>query len=798
MLNLNLNWVSDAIKLLQQWWPVVKSNFQTVQDAFNGHVGGTTDRHSAQDINYLGNAVGSTVKEGIDNTDAKIDNHVSGASEKHTAVNIDYAGNVEGTANVKDALDEVRRLINEVVVSASVDPEVALARINSVLNMEFATLKDVLEYLAGQGPGYTYEGKRFTINNPYRFGGVLSLKGQLHCHSTNSVGDGINTPESLVTAYKNAGYNFVSITDHDYATPDPGVPGITFIPGCEESGNRDVVVYNVSGQTNDYTVQSIIDYHRANNSISSIAHPSLCGSYTIDKYELSLYRDYNFIEVFNALADNTGEKQVDYALSNGNKVFLTAVDDCHNTETIFNKGWVIAKADENTLSSVLTSLRNGNFYASTGNDISVEVTGNIITASSTELSNISFIGRNGRILQTNNGVASASYTIKGDEMYVRIKSVKVSDSTCAWSNPVFVDCLDSRPLSDITPYYQSANKLINGNFDLWPKGVSFVYSSSAIFAANWGFYAASGGGVLPTISISRQADTNIDGSYWFHQVDVNGSGSSLGSGSGGGLYQLIHKGTKYLCGKGKTVTVSFYAKSNIPNKKLGVYLIQNYGTGGTPSGQETINGVNWTLTSQWVKYKHTFTTNTLLNKNFGSDNNDYLNLTLSHFWGTDVATRVGASEAETFVGAGNIGIRKIQLCAGDQDLPFVEKNDTLEAKASYEKSYDSNVAPGTPLAYGGIGRFFAHTSINANTVGTLYPNVSFEVEKKAISSMSIKLYALDGTPNAISVNEVTRTGATVPSGIFGTKGFSQINLDNTSAIPVSLGNLIEFHWEVQC
>lgn len=76
MLNLNLNWVSETIKTLAQWWPVVKSNFQSIQDNFNNHVSGTADKHAAEHVTYSGNATGSTVKEALDNTDTRIDNLV--------------------------------------------------------------------------------------------------------------------------------------------------------------------------------------------------------------------------------------------------------------------------------------------------------------------------------------------------------------------------------------------------------------------------------------------------------------------------------------------------------------------------------------------------------------------------------------------------------------------------------------------------------------------------------------------------------------------------------------------------
>lgn len=61
------------------------------------------------------------------------------------------------------------------------------------------------------------------------------FRGQLHCHSTNS--DGAQDPTTVVRTYRDAGYHFISLTDHNRVTADPGVSGILFIPGIEQAPN---------------------------------------------------------------------------------------------------------------------------------------------------------------------------------------------------------------------------------------------------------------------------------------------------------------------------------------------------------------------------------------------------------------------------------------------------------------------------------------------------------------------------------------------------------------------------------
>ena len=72
-------------------------------------------------------------------------NHVAGTADKHAAQDITYTGDFTGKTEVKAALDQAKTEIDLIVVSASIDPEVAFARESLVKAKTFVTLDARLE-----------------------------------------------------------------------------------------------------------------------------------------------------------------------------------------------------------------------------------------------------------------------------------------------------------------------------------------------------------------------------------------------------------------------------------------------------------------------------------------------------------------------------------------------------------------------------------------------------------------------------------------------------------------------------
>ncbi len=291
------------------------------------------------------------------------------------------------------------------------------------------------------------------------------------------------------------------------------------------------------------------------------------------------------------------------------------------------------------------------------------------------------------------------------------------------------------------------NAIINGLFNIFQERTVTTNPNNLQYVADQ-WQAHTGGGAPATITHSQQRllAGEIAGVFHHYRVNFDGAGTNP---SDFRTAQPILFGTRYLCGNGRKITVSFWARSSVAGKRLGVFLIQNYGTGGTPSAPEIINGSNVTLTSGWKKYSFTFETNTLLGKTFGSDNNDFLRVSLQYAWDASNQSRVGSSTPETFRAAGTIDFADVVVNAGEVALPSQPRSLSEElalCQFFWEKSYQYIVAPGSISAFAGA---IQQTTENGTNDGAVYDWTSFAARKR-VSSPTVTIYS----PSTGAVNVV--------------------------------------------
>jgi predicted metal-dependent phosphoesterase TrpH len=300
-----------------------------------------------------------------------------------------------------------------------------------------------------------------TLRNPWVQKNA-TYKGALHCHSTNSL-DAHLSPYNVSKAYSDQGFNFVAITDHNTLTSYTPVTGILALPGEEVSTSlvfpphsyKDlsghIVALNIKTTIKPWnTPQAEIDTINSQGGTAILAHPtSTVPTWFFSNETLKTLTNYSFIEITNSDAA-TAIKLYDKMLSNGKVVWAVGTDDAHTLTEVNMKGSVIVNADRLTIEDVMSSLRAGNFYVTTGRGdpatpgdariSSITVSGLTITVKVPEASTIQWITKDGVVAKASTDVLQGSYTVRGDEKYVRVMTTLSSnENKHAWSQPILID-----------------------------------------------------------------------------------------------------------------------------------------------------------------------------------------------------------------------------------------------------------------------------------------------------------------------------------------------------------------------
>lgn len=287
-------------------------------------------------------------------------------------------------------------------------------------------------------------------------------KGNLHTHS--NVSDGCLTPQSVCELYRDAGYDFLSLTDHfmeRYGYPVTDTTGyrtssFTTILGAElhtgatELGHLWHILavglpagfgHNLPGETGPQIAQRALDA----GAFVSVAHPAWYGLSEADVVSLG---DVHSIEIFNSTSADYNDKpdscyMLDLMLMRGRKYTAIATDDAHFKEERHDalRGWVNVKAQLNDPQELLDALKAGAFYSSTGPtiyDISIE--GDSLRVHCSPAERIFLTGYGPKALHTHgHGVRHAEFRISDfrDTPFLRV-TVRDSRGGRAWSNPIWL------------------------------------------------------------------------------------------------------------------------------------------------------------------------------------------------------------------------------------------------------------------------------------------------------------------------------------------------------------------------
>ncbi len=241
-------------------------------------------------------------------------------------------------------------------------------------------------------------------------------KANLHSHSRHS--DGGSFPEEMKAAYKKHGYDILAITDHSIFIPHNDLTDENFLMlngleyecvdwgktdrhchFCAIAGSKETVLqpmyhrseYVWAGGIEARKLvkfdESLPDFEREYSHERINEMMKICRdlgffvTYNHPVWSLEHYPDYmgynemHAIEIVNYGSASGGYPEVneqvyDDMLTGGKRVFCIAADDKHNMHDNEFNGYTRIGAKELKYESVMDALFKGNFYASTGAEIS--------------------------------------------------------------------------------------------------------------------------------------------------------------------------------------------------------------------------------------------------------------------------------------------------------------------------------------------------------------------------------------------------------------------------------------------
>jgi hypothetical protein len=277
---------------------------------------------------------------------------------------------------------------------------------------------------------------------------------------------------------------------------------------------------------------------------------------------------------------------------------------------------------------------------------------------------------------------------------------------------------------------QSGNYIINGGFDVWQRGTVFSsgFNSGLVYTADrWYFYNNGNG----SQEVSRQVffePGNLPSTGDLGPFYLRNRIQSVGTTTGWIMEQRIEDVRNFL---GKTVTISFYARSE-QNNQIGVEFTQNFGTGGSADVTGTfVSSVS--LPIGWNRYSYTVTLPSTSGKTINQ--NSYLVIRIKN----------GLS-----VSVGAIDIAGVQLEISPAPTPFRRNANSLQGElAACQRYYYRETATSTAFTW------FTGTGIAGSSTAVALPFKTPVTLRATPTSVEFSTLFLSDTSNNYAVTAVT-------------------------------------------
>lgn len=296
-------------------------------------------------------------------------------------------------------------------------------------------------------------------------------RGNLHTHSTLS--DGVLAPEQVTDAYKNAGYDFMMLSEHFLErfkwpiadTRRMRSNAFTTIIGAELHAPQTSVgeLWHIvaAGLPLDFepcgkteTAKDLTQRAAAQGAFIGIAHPAWSQLTIEDGRAMAMA---HAVEIYNhgcAVDCDRGEGfyLLDQLLNEGHRLTAFATDDAHFATQDHFGGWVHVKSESLEPEALLEALKKGYYYSSQGPVIhELSVSGNELSVVCSPVNTIVVVCGNSRtVSRSGRSITQATLDLgklkqswlplKEDSPWIRLAIIDQAGKR-AWTNPIWRDTL---------------------------------------------------------------------------------------------------------------------------------------------------------------------------------------------------------------------------------------------------------------------------------------------------------------------------------------------------------------------
>jgi len=309
---------------------------------------------------------------------------------------------------------------------------------------------------------------------PLRFAETIDVaifqKGNIHTHTSWSDGDSL--PDVVYRWYRDHGYSFVAVTDHNTRTNPLLFKAIERKKSFVIIAGEEVTMMGAGRQVhvNALCTKATIGGHHAEHQGESLAwgvqkireqggvalvnHPNFDWSLTAADVAqargaqlLEIGSGHPWVHTDGDATHLSHEAIWDTMLSQGETFAGVAVDDSHHFRgpgldpahrALPGRAWIQVFADAPDRDLICAALAKGSLYASTGVTIlrlTVKDDTYAVALGRADV-NVEFVGKDGVILQSGKPAedGTATYRLVGTEVYVRAR-ITAADGKRAWTQP---------------------------------------------------------------------------------------------------------------------------------------------------------------------------------------------------------------------------------------------------------------------------------------------------------------------------------------------------------------------------